>query len=83
MPGCCGQSQGQPGQPVGGESRCPRCGQLGRELEATQSALQAEQAQVADLRAQLANLQRSAFGRTREATPADWIENVVSMMKEG
>ena len=64
-------STSQSAQPAGGAAACIRCGQLQGELEATQSALRAAQAQAAELRAQLANLQRSTFGRKSEAVAAD------------
>ena len=58
------------GQPVGGRPACARCEQLQRALDAAQSDLQAAQEREAGLQAQLANLQRSLFGRKSEATPA-------------
>ena len=58
------------GQPVGGRPACARCEQLQRALDAAQSSLQAAQDREAEPQAQLANLQRSLFGRKSEATPA-------------
>ena len=58
------------GQPVGGRPACARCQQLQRALDAAQADLQAAQKREAGLQAQLANLQRSLFGRKSEATPA-------------
>ena len=58
------------GQPVGGRPACARCEQLQRALDAAQSDWQAAQEREAGLQAQLANLQRSLFGRKSEATPA-------------
>ena len=61
-----GTNSSKTGQPVGGRPACARCEQLQRALDAAQE-------REAELQAQLANLQRSLFGRKSEATPADGV----------